>query len=266
MMKAARHRRSRSTRTPHGRGRPKQFILLPSDWSHWNFLCKTGRNRDRDWNCLSVHVENGLETNHETNLIRRGMRHLGLHGGERGGGAALSVAPRHPDRAVRRRRAGRHLGARAERGDAGLARPAGGDRKRDRRIRHHRGRPRGARRARRLHREHRELAIACRQRRDLFAALRCVERLRAGRAAAQQPLRHRRKERPAGQGPQGADRMAQGQPGQGDARHRRTRRRPAHQRRLFPERHRHALPVRALPRRLLRDHARPGGRTHRPHL
>ncbi len=74
------------------------------------------------------------------------------------------------------------------------------------------------------------------------------------------------KKGPAGQGPQGADRLAQGQPGQGDARHRRARRRPAHQRRLFPERHRHALPVRALSRRLLRDHARPGGRPHRSDL
>ena len=45
-----------------------------------------------------------------------------------------------------------------------------------------------------------------------------------------------------------------------------ARLRPARQRRLFPERHRHQFPVRAVSRRLLRDHARPGRRAHRPDL
>ena len=82
----------------------------------------------------------------------------------------------------------------------------------------HRRRPRRARGARRLHGEHRQLALAHRQWRDLLAALRCAEGLRAGRAPAQQSLRHRRAQRFAGQRPQGVDRLAQGQPGQGNRR------------------------------------------------
>ena len=88
--------------------------------------------------------------------------------------------------------------------------------------------------------------------------LRRAEGFRAGRAPAEQPLRGRRPQGPARRRPQGADRLAQGQFRQGDPGHRRPRLRPARQRRLFPEGHRHQLPVRAVSRRLLRDHARPG--------
>ena len=45
-------------------------------------------------------------------------------------------------------------------------------------------------------------------------------------------------------------------PGQGDGRHRRPRLRPAHHRRLFPEDHRHQIPVRAVQGRLRRHHSR----------
>ena len=60
-----------------------------------------------------------------------------------------------------------------------------------------------------------------------------------------------RKDLPADE-PARADRLAQGEPGQGDAGHRRPRFGAARQRRLLPERDRHQLPVRALPRRLRR--------------
>ena len=59
--------------------------------------------------------------------------------------------------------------------------------------------------------------------------------------------------------------MAEGQSGQGDARHRRRRQRIACRRRLLPEAHRHALPVRALSRHRPGD-AGPGRRTDRPHV
>ena len=50
---------------------------------------------------------------------------------------------------------------------------------------------------------------------------------------------------------QGADRLAQGQSRQGHRGHRGAGLRPAHQRRLFPEDHRHQVPVRALQGRVL---------------
>ena len=58
-------------------------------------------------------------------------------------------------------------------------------------------------------------------------------------------------------------RLAEGQSRQGDGRHRRRGVRPACRRRLFPEGHRHALPVRSLSCRLVRRDARRRRRTHR---
>ena len=118
-------------------------------------------------------------------LVRRGERHdrqadssLGAGCGQRhpgrccpGGLAILPHASDYADRSVWRRRSGRYLGAHADRADADVARPAGPDRERDRRLGHDRGRPRRAGGARRLHREHRQLALARGQPRHLFAAL-----------------------------------------------------------------------------------------------
>ena len=53
----------------------------------------------------------------------------------------------------------------------------------------------------------------------------------------------------AGEGPQGADRLAQGQPGQGDGGTAGPGARQHVSGGLFPERHRHPFPVRALSRR-----------------
>ena len=151
-------------------------------------------------------------------------------------GAALSVAPDHHGRAVRRGRADRR--ARAHRGAAhvGVARAAGADRERHRRGRHDRHRPRRARRARRLHAGDRQLGLACGQQRDLQDAVRLCERFRAGRAAARaiRTSSSARTTLPA-KTLQGADRLAQGQSRQGDRRDRRRRLRPACRRRLFPE-------------------------------
>ena len=94
--------------------------------------------------------------------------------------------------------------------------------------------------------------------------VRLCERFRAGRAALRQPVHHRRQERAAEDAAR-ADRLAEGQSRQGDRRHRRRRLRPACRRGLFPEGHRHALPVRALSGRLLRRDARRRRRTHRLH-
>ena len=133
----------------------------------------------------------------------------------------LSEPPGHLHRALRRRRPGRHDGARAERADARLARPADRHRERHRRQRHHRRRPRGARRAGRLHGEHRQLAVAHHQRRDLQPELRHPEGPRAGRPPAAESLHRRGAQGLPGEGLQGVDRLAQGQSRQGDRRHRR---------------------------------------------
>ena len=127
----------------------------------------------------------------------------------------------------------------------------------DRRVGHHRRRPRGARRPRRVHRQHRQLAFARRERSDLRAAVRRAEGFRTGRASAQQSLCHRGTEGPTGKQPERTDCLAQGQPGQGDTGHGRTRFGTTRQRRLLPECHRDPLPVRAVSRRLLRDYAGP---------
>ena len=153
-----------------------------------------------------------------------------------------------------------------ERADARRARPADRHRERHRRQRHHRRRPRGACRAGRLHGQHRQLAVAHHQRRDLQPELRHPEGPRAGRPPAAESLHRRRAQGLPGEGLQGVHRLAQGQSRQGDRRHRGPRLRPAHQRRLFPEDHRHQIPVRAVQGRLRRHHPRHHRRPHRLHL
>src|SRR5215211_5726806 len=176
-----------------------------------------------------------------------------------GVGAVLSVAPDHLRRAVRRGRPGRYRGPHPSRTDAGIARPAHPHRERDRCLGHDRGRPRRARRARRLHGERRQLAVARRQWRDLHVAVRCPEGFRACRTPLPQSLCRRGEKEPAGEQPQGAHCLAQGQSGQGHRGHRRAWGWSARQRSLFPEGHRDAFPVRALSRRLDRHRARLGG-------
>ena len=78
-----------------------------------------------------------------------------------------------------------------------------------------------------LHAEHRALGLACRQRRDLHAAVRPADRSRAGRADRGRSAADRRREVRAGEGHQGTDRVAQGQSRQGHGRNDRRRRRVA---------------------------------------
>ncbi len=200
----------------------------------------------------------------EKTIPCRGVR--GPGGAEPCRRPGLSVASDHFHRALRRGRPGRRAGPGLERADARRARPADHHRERRRRQRHHRCRPRGARRAGRLHGEHRQLAVEHHQRRDLQSELRRPEGPRAGRPPAAKSLHRRGAQGPAGEGPQGVHRLAQGQPGQGDGRHRGARLRPAHQRRLFPEDHRREIPVRAVQVGLLRYHPRHHGGAHRFHL
>ena len=88
-------------------------------------------------------------------------------------------------------------------------------------------------------------------------------RLRADCVDHQRAEPDRRQEGDAREHPQGTDRVAEGQSGQGLARHRRRRHHLAHRRRVLPAVDRHALHAGALSRR------RPGGagprrRTDRP--
>ena len=66
--------------------------------------------------------------------------------------------------------------------------------------------------ARRLHHQLRASRHACRQRRDLSAALRHADRSRAGGAAAEQSDGGGEHQQAAGEEPEGADRLAEGQP------------------------------------------------------
>ena len=176
----------------------------------------------------------------------------------RGGGAAVSVPPGRHGRAVRRGRPYRYGGAHPGRGDADIPWAAGGDRERDGRVGHHRRRTRRARGPRRLHGEHRQLVHACRQRRHLRAAVR----------SAQGPDRVARLSsnpyvvvgaRAAGSGPQ---ELVWLRPIPTARRRARGPLRTARQRRLLPEHHQrpsNSCLIAPAPR----NHARPGGRTHR---
>ena len=179
-------------------------------------------------------------------------------------GAALSVAPGHHDRAVRRGRADRR--ARAHRGGAHAHRRSG------KRCWSRTSPARRARSGSAASRARRRTATrwcSATGRRSWWRArptrpaLRRDEGLRADRAASEQSLHRRQQEGPAGEGLEGADRLHQGEPGQAVRRHRRRRIRPACQRRLFPEGDRHQLHVRAVSRRLRRRDARPDRRAHR---
>ena len=157
-----------------------------------------------------------------------------------GGRAGLSDAPDHVHRALWRGRAGRHAGPHDEPSRCGRARPARHDRERRRRERHHRRRPRGAARP-----DGYTVSIGNWPSHITNGAIYNLnydiqKDLDSGRAPAAQPVHRRRAQGFSGEGLQGVDRLAQGQPGQGDRGHRRPGLRPAHQRRLFPEDHRHA--------------------------
>ena len=93
------------------------------------------------------------------------------------------------------------------------------------------------RRAGRLHAQHRQLDEPCRLAGAIYpAVVRPGERSRADRAAQRHAADDRRQERAAGQGRQGADRLAQGQPGQGIGGDRRRRQRRARLRALLRSR------------------------------
>ena len=92
-----------------------------------------------------------------------------------------------------------------------------------------------------------------------------LRRLRAGVAAQRLAADDRRQERPPAERCQGADRLAQGQSGQGVGRDRRRRQRRACLHALLPAEDRHARPARALPRRRA-GHAGSGRGPDRPVL
>jgi len=163
--------------------------------------------------------QSGVEC--ETTISRRGPCYLGIRRPR--GGPTIPIASDHPDRTIRRGRPGRYPGTHPDRCHEDVAWPGGHHRECDRRVGHHRRRPRGARRPRRVHRQHRQLAFARRERSDLRAAVRRAEGFRTGRASAQQSLCHRGTEGPTGKQPERTDCLAQGQPGQGDTGHGRTR-------------------------------------------
>ena len=169
-----------------------------------------------------------------------------------GAGAGFSIASDHDGCAGPGRRRDGYARAHRRRGHVGVARPAGHHRERDRRVRRHRRRPGGTRGARRLHAQLRGLRHACRQRRDHDTALRRDCGFRAGCVDLGHAVADRRQERSAGQRSQGPRRLAQGQSGQGFARHRRRRQPVAHRRasccRTSPARAFSLCPI-AAPRR-----------------
>ena len=141
------------------------------------------------------------------------------------------------------------------------------DRERHRRERHDRRRPHGARRAGRLHGR-----ASATGRRSSPTARSTTSTTTSRRTSSRScGLPHNpyiavvRKDFPAKDFKEMIA-WLKANPGQGDRGHRRPRLRPAHQRRLFPEGHRHAIPVRAVQGRLRRHHPRHGGGPHRLHL
>ena len=107
---------------------------------------------------------------------------------------------------------------------------------------------RRARGSRRLYYQSWQHQFACSQRRHLPASVRCAEGFRAGRAARQQPATDHLKKCSAGERPEGAHRVAEGESRQGVSRNWWHGRRGACRRRVLPEGDGHALPVRALSR------------------
>ena len=168
-------------------------------------------------------------------------------------GARLSIASRHDDRAVPRRRPDRHARAHPGRAHAGVARPNHHRRERDRRRIDHRRRPGRPGGGGRLHAGARQLDQLRRVRRALPHVVRFAQRFRAGLAAHVCAHVDRREKCTAGKGRQGADRLAQGQPGQGIGCDRRCRQRGACVRALFPGQDRKpassSCPIAAAPRR-----------------
>ena len=147
------------------------------------------------------------------------------------------IAPHHHHRALPGRRPERHAHPRSGRTDESRARSVHHHRERHRRRRQHRCRPRRSLGAGRLHARHRPQPNPRHQRRIDEFALRRGEGFRAGVADRRHAAMADQPQDPAGQQPQGADRLAQGQQGDlGFGRCRRTdrsvgarfsRRRPA---------------------------------------
>ena len=174
-------------------------------------------------------------------------------------GRNLSEPSDHDHCAVPGRRADRHGRAHHERAHEQDARPVDPGRDRDRCGRHHRRRPRGQRAAGRLHARHRQLVEPRRLAGALSGVVESGERSRADRTAAGVVADDRRQGSAAGQRRQGADRLAQGQSGQGVGGERRRGQRRARLRPLFRREDRHQVPVRVLPRRRAGDAGHAGG-------
>ena len=118
-----------------------------------------------------------------------------------------------------------------------IARSAGHHRKRtggDRQRPDRQGCARGGRRA---HADPGNDRHACVRRRGLSAEIRCRGGLRADRADRLRSADHRRQKGAAGRGPRPIDRLAQGQPRQGDCRDRGCRQHVTRQRSLFDWHH-----------------------------
>ena len=111
-----------------------------------------------------------------------------------------------------------------------------------------RRRPRGARAGRRLHRPDRHLDHQHADRRALSAAVRPADDLEPVIQIASEPMMIVGKKDLPAERSQGADRLAQGQPGQGLSRHARDRRHRPSRRARVPEGHRHELPVHPVSR------------------
>ena len=133
-------------------------------------------------------------------------------------GADLPVAPGYHGGAVPGGGARRRAGTHSRRAHARGAWPAGRDRERRRRGRHPGERARGARHARWPYHHPRQSRHACRQRRDLSAAIRSRQGLRADRDAAEQSPAAHCQQGHAREGFARPDRAAQGQSRQGDVR------------------------------------------------
>ena len=135
-------------------------------------------------------------------------------------------------------------------------------RERHRRRRQHRRRACGARARRRLHPGDGHLDHQHAAGRALSVAVRSDQRSRADHADRERAAADRRQEESAGEQSQGADRLAQGQSGQGFDRHSGGRRHRPSRRSVVPQRDRRQGPVHSVPRQRP-GAAGPGGRPDR---
>ena len=163
-------------------------------------------------------------------------------------GAGLSQPPDDDDRAVPGRGCHRHGGAIPGRTDAGHSRSIRHYRECRRRRRKHRRRPRRSFARRRLHAQYRHVDHAYADRWPLHPSVRSVEGSGTGDPDRQRAAVDRRQKEPAGQRPEGVDRVSQGQSRQGLGRRRRRRRGRSSRRYLISKGDRNQVSVRALSR------------------